>query len=172
MNQWGSIRRKQIARWQYLSGMKNVSYSLSKKYFWLVQYAAGYHPGPVAPPRTVGASLKSHLESLYITHQNFRTLIITENNLCTSLRGIRPIASAPWPLMHPTFSFNGWIYCGALPMDQTANHPNDKFRNLKTKLVYFQAKHFCESNGHRHLSQKILNAKEFNVKFLTLNRAR
>ena len=30
---------------------------LLKKYFWLVQYAAGYHPGPVAPPRTDGASL-------------------------------------------------------------------------------------------------------------------
>ena len=27
-NQWGSIRRKQIARWLYLSGMKNVSYCL------------------------------------------------------------------------------------------------------------------------------------------------
>ena len=26
--------------------------------FWLIQYAAGYHPGPVAPPRTDEASLK------------------------------------------------------------------------------------------------------------------
>ena len=25
--------------------------------FWLVQYATGYHPGPVAPPGTDGASL-------------------------------------------------------------------------------------------------------------------
>ena len=30
---------------------------LIKKYVWLVQYAAGYHPGPVAPPRADGASL-------------------------------------------------------------------------------------------------------------------
>ena len=27
------------------------------KNFWLAQYAAGYHPGPLAPPRTDGASL-------------------------------------------------------------------------------------------------------------------
>ena len=37
--------------------MKNDSYCSSKKYFWIVQCAAGYHPGPVAPPRTDGASL-------------------------------------------------------------------------------------------------------------------
>ena len=30
---------------------------LIKKIFWLVQDAAGYHLGPVAPPRTDGASL-------------------------------------------------------------------------------------------------------------------
>ena len=36
--------------------MKNVSYCFSKKHFWLVQYAAGYHRGPVAPPRTDEAS--------------------------------------------------------------------------------------------------------------------
>ena len=29
---------------------------LIKKYFWLVQYAAGYHLGPVASPRTDGPS--------------------------------------------------------------------------------------------------------------------
>ena len=37
--------------------MKNVSHCISIKYFWLVQYPAGYHPGPVVPPRTDGASL-------------------------------------------------------------------------------------------------------------------
>ena len=58
--QWGFIRCKQIARRLYLSRMKNVSSGLPKKYFWLVQYAAGYHPGPVAPPRTDGASLLTH----------------------------------------------------------------------------------------------------------------
>ena len=59
IDQWGSIRRKQFARWLYLSRMKNVSSCSSKKYFCLVQYAAGYHPGPVAPPRTDWASFKS-----------------------------------------------------------------------------------------------------------------
>ena len=34
---------------------------LIKKYCWLVQYAAGYHPGPVAPPKTDGASLAAFL---------------------------------------------------------------------------------------------------------------
>ena len=32
-SEWGSIRRKQIARWLYLSRMKNVSYCLSKNIF-------------------------------------------------------------------------------------------------------------------------------------------
>ena len=53
-DQLGSIRRKQIARWLYLSLLKNDSFCLSKK-IWLVKYASGYHPGPEAPPRTDGA---------------------------------------------------------------------------------------------------------------------
>ena len=34
--------------------MTRISY---EKFFLLVQYATGYHPGPVAPPMTDGASL-------------------------------------------------------------------------------------------------------------------
>ena len=34
-----------------------------KKIFWLVQYTAGYHPGPVAPPITDGALLRENIES-------------------------------------------------------------------------------------------------------------
>ena len=41
-----------------------MSHTAYKKYFWLVQYAAGYHPGQVAPPRTDGASLAAKWSNL------------------------------------------------------------------------------------------------------------
>ena len=40
---------------------------LIKKKIWLVQYAAGYHPGTVAPHRTDGASLVLALSSVPIS---------------------------------------------------------------------------------------------------------
>ena len=36
---------------------------LIKKIFWPVQYTAGYHPGPVAPPRTDGDSLTDTVQA-------------------------------------------------------------------------------------------------------------
>ena len=44
-----------------------------KKYFWLVQYVAAYHPEPVAPPRTNGASLKPDLAPDCTAEVNFIT---------------------------------------------------------------------------------------------------
>ena len=45
--------------------MKNVSFS-SLIFFWLIQYVAGYHPGPMEPPRTDGASLGKCLEKSHL----------------------------------------------------------------------------------------------------------
>ena len=55
LNKWGSIRRKQIVRWRYLSRMKNDEYFYSPEKCFGWCNATGYHPGPVAPPCADGA---------------------------------------------------------------------------------------------------------------------
>ena len=67
--QLGSIWRKHIARWLYLSRIKNDPYCFIKNKYWLVQYVSDYHQGPVSPSRTDEASLFSNI---------FRSIIIIE----------------------------------------------------------------------------------------------
>ena len=58
---------------------------LIKKIFWLVQDAAGYHPGPVAPPRTDGASLGNYFYNnratkLWCTGGGSRTRLLLQDD--------------------------------------------------------------------------------------------
>ena len=76
VKKWGYIRRKQIARWLYFSRMQ-LFVLLIKKYFWLLQYAADYHPGPVAPPRTDGAPLSTMFSSSL--QYSFKNIINVDN---------------------------------------------------------------------------------------------
>ena len=56
---------------------------LIKKIFWLVQDAAAYHLGPVAPPRTYGASLKLSFILIQPTLKSARSDQVPGANLFT-----------------------------------------------------------------------------------------
>ena len=68
-----------------------MTHTAYQKHFRLVQYATGYHPGPVAPPRTDGAS-RLELSQLGITldgQVTFSVLLLRPSWIETKSRPIQ-----------------------------------------------------------------------------------